>query len=82
MTLAVASWCPVCPPARELWQDLGRNYPFQMEGVGISTSHGRRLVAQHGILSVPAALVDGRVAFVAAPERDEAVGAIHHLAGR
>ena len=44
VTLVVGSWCPVWPLARELCQDLGKSYPFHLEEVDISTSHGRRLV--------------------------------------
>jgi glutaredoxin len=73
VALVVAEWCPVCPSARELWRSLRKEADFHYDEVDIATSLGEKLVSEFNILSVPTTIIDGTVAFVGVPERDEAI---------
>lgn len=73
VALLVAQWCPVCPSAKRLWGSLWDEYPFEYREVDISTDEGERIVEKHHLLSVPTTLIDGKVAFVGVPDREEAM---------
>jgi thioredoxin 1 len=73
VTLLVADWCPVCPGAKELWRSLKNEHDFHYDEVDIASPFGEKLVSELNILSVPTTIIDGRVAFVGVPDRDEAI---------
>lgn len=72
--LVVASWCPACPAAKTFWKQLKSEASFDYEEIDIESEEGKALVTQHGIRSVPTALIDGQVAFsVSVPTKAEAL---------
>lgn len=73
VTLLVAEWCPVCPNARTLWRSLRNEYDFQYDEVDIASAAGEELVTTFNVLSVPTTFIDGEVAFVGVPKREEAI---------
>lgn len=74
VTLVVASWCPACPAAKTFWSALQSEASFDYREIDIESEEGKALVTQHGIRSVPTALIDGKVAFAAsAPSTTEAL---------
>ncbi|MDG6909574.1 MAG: thioredoxin family protein [Nitrososphaerota archaeon] len=73
VALVVAEWCPVRPSAKELWRNLRKEVDFHYDEIDIASPLGEKLVAESNILSVPTATIDGSVAFVGVPERNEAI---------
>ena len=76
VTLVVAQWCPICPKAEKLWSELETNYKFDYEEVDIASEEGRKLVAEHSIMSVPTTIIDGKVSFSGVPDKDKAIDAV------
>jgi thioredoxin 1 len=61
VALLTASWCPRCPPARQLWERLRDRYNFDFRELDIDSPDGQGLAAHYGLLAVPAVIIDGRV---------------------
>ncbi|MCK4268548.1 MAG: thioredoxin family protein [Actinomycetia bacterium] len=74
--LVKAAWCPICPQAEKLWNDLRRTYKFDYHEIDISSTEGEALVSKHSIMSVPTTIIDGKVAFVGVPDEKKAIQAI------
>lgn len=76
VTVVFAQWCPVCPLAKKLWNELKTQYDFEYEEADIATKRGRDLILKHSIRVVPTTIINDEVAFVGVPKRDEAIEAI------
>jgi len=72
ITLLTAKWCPQCPSVKEIWKELKQQYDFEYEEVDVSSKRGKELVEQNEIKSIPTTLIDGTVAFIGVPNKDEA----------
>ena len=68
--------CPFCPPVKELFRSLKKEYDFDYEEIDATTEKGQELVQKHTIMSVPAVLVNDVVAFVGVPPKEKAIEAI------
>ncbi|WP_135604400.1 thioredoxin family protein [Methanococcoides sp. NM1] len=73
VTLVHASWCHVCPAAKKLWNDLRSEHDFDYEDIDIDTPEGEALSGKYSIMSVPTTIIDGEVAFIGVPGREEAL---------
>ena len=76
VTLIHASWCNVCPSARRFWKDLKSEYNFDYEEVDVETPQGQILIDKYGIVGVPTAIIDGKVAFTGLPKKAEVIASI------
>ncbi len=76
VVLVKAEWCPVCPQAEKLWENLGKSHKFDYKEVDIASDEGEALVAEHSIMGVPTTIIDGKVAFAGVPDEAEAVAAV------
>ncbi|GCC10408.1 hypothetical protein IPdc08_00432 [archaeon] len=52
------------------------NYEFDYEEVDIASEEGRKLVAEHSIMSIPTTIIDGKVSFSGVPDKDKAIDAV------
>lgn len=73
VTLVHASWCHVCPGAKKFWNDLRLEHEFDYEEVDIDSLEGDKLSEKYLIMSVPTTIVDGEIAFLGVPDRQEAL---------
>jgi glutaredoxin len=73
VTLVHASWCHVCPAAKKLWNDLRSEHDFDYGEVDIDSPEGDKLSEKYSIMSVPTTIVDGEIAFLGVPDRQEAL---------
>ncbi|SES90312.1 Glutaredoxin [Methanococcoides vulcani] len=73
VTLVHASWCHVCPAAKKLWNDLRSEHDFDYEGIDIDTPEGEALSEKYSIMSVPTTIIDGEIAFIGVPGKEEAL---------
>lgn len=62
VVLLTASWCPRCPVARQLWAGLRDRLGFDLRELDVDTREGQDAAALWGISSVPAVIVDGKLA--------------------
>ena len=76
VVLIKAEWCPVCPQAEKLWENLGKSHEFVYEEVEIDSDEGAALVSEHSIMGVPTTIIDGKVTFVGVPSEADAVAAV------
>ena len=76
VVLVIASWCPVCPQAEKLWDELSKEYEFDYQEIDIASADGEELVSRHSIMSVPTTIIDDKVAFVGVPDEKKAIKAI------
>ena len=78
VTLLIAKWCPQCPSAKEVWRQLKQEYSFEYEEVDVNSERGKELVEKNEIKSVPVTLIDGNLAFIGMPKKEEAVLAVQN----
>ncbi|UGV41043.1 thioredoxin family protein [Methanococcoides orientis] len=76
VTLIHASWCHVCPAARKFWNDLRSERDFDYEEVDYDTPEGAELSEKYSIMSVPTTIIDGEIAFIGVPGKEEALSKI------
>lgn len=74
--LLVSPWCPTCPQAEQLWQQIADETGAELEILDVSKRPGRDIVAKLMIRSVPATVIDDRLAFVGVPDPDKARTAV------
>jgi glutaredoxin len=79
VTLIHADWCPICQATKKLWTELRKEYLFEYEEVNLTSPLGIEYVKKHTIQSVPATLIDERVAFLGLPERAKAIEAVRSI---
>lgn len=66
--LLVSQWCPTCPQVEQLWQQIVNKTGAQLDILDVTQRPGRDLVATLMIRTIPATVIDGRLAFVGVPE--------------
>ncbi len=71
-----ADWCQICRATKMLWSELRAKYPFDYEKVNLTSPEGMEYVKKYAIHSVPATLIEDRVAFFGLPEREKAIEAV------
>jgi thioredoxin 1 len=64
--------CIYCGPTKAIWHDLQKKYRFDYEEIDAETEEGQKLVQKFSIMSVPATIVDNRVAFIGLPNKGRA----------
>lgn len=62
--LLVSKWCPVCPQAEQVWSEVARSLPIDYQALDIAEPAGRALVSGLRVRTVPALVVDGKLAAV------------------
>ncbi len=72
VVLLTTKWCPYCPAAKKLWQELHEKYKFDYKEVDGSSEEGQELSAKHKVMSVPTTIIDDKVAFVGVPDKVKA----------
>jgi len=69
--------CPYCPAALELVREVGAKFSdIIVEEVNTSTSEGMARANGYRIFSVPTIVINGKVAFVGVPEKEELIKAV------
>jgi thioredoxin 1 len=76
VTLIHADWCQICQATKKLWNELRKEYPFEYEEVNLTSPAGLEYVKKHAIHSVPATLIDDKVAFFGFPYKEKAIDAV------
>ena len=74
--LVYTKMCPHCPPAKELFRELEKEYRFDYKEIDAMTPEGQKLVEKHSIMSVPTVIINDTVAFVGLPSKEKAIQAI------
>lgn len=59
VTILTQTSCASCVEAKEVLSRLAREYPVQVQEVGLDTEHGRELATRHGVAFAPGILIDG-----------------------
>ena len=71
--LLVSKWCEECIPADNAWKRLFEERKnFNYRSLDVAESEGRRLSIELYIRSVPSTIIDGKLAFVGIPTKEEA----------
>jgi glutaredoxin len=71
--LLVSKWCEECVPADNAWKRLAEERKdFNYRSLDVSEPEGRRLSIELYIRSVPSTIIDGKLAFVGIPTKEEA----------
>lgn len=69
--------CPYCPAALELVRKVSAKFSdIIVEEVNASTSEGMARADEYQIFSVPTIVINGKVAFVGVPDKEELVKAV------
>lgn len=78
--LLVSKWCPVCPQAEKVWDEVARTQPIGYQILDIAEPAGRALVAALRIRTVPALVVDGKLVAVGVQSLPEALKIVQQAA--
>jgi len=62
--------CPYCPLAVEMAERVSKALGVDFEEVSVATRKGLELARKHGIMGVPAILINGKLAFEGVPPSD------------
>lgn len=76
VTVIYADWCNVCHATRKFWNELRTEHPFEYEEVNLTSPAGIEYVKKYAIHSVPATLIEDKVAFFGLPDRNKAIEAV------
>jgi len=57
--LLVSKWCPTCPQAETVWQEIAKRRPIELEILDVGEKDGREIVSRMRIRTVPALIIDG-----------------------
>ena len=69
--------CPYCPAAIKLVHEVNAKFSdIIVEEVNTSTSEGMAKTEKYQIFSVPTIVINGKVAFVGVPNKDELIEAV------
>ena len=76
--LLTAKWCPYCPSAKKIWEEVRKEAKFDYEEIDIETPKGKELVDKHSVMSVPTTILQDesgtqKVAFVGVPTKQKAL---------
>ena len=74
--LLYASWCHNCPKAEKIWRDLKEEHDFEYEEVDVESEEGKKIAQEYSVMAVPTTVIDGEVAFIGIPSKDEALESI------
>ena len=79
--LLTAKWCPFCPTAKKIWEEVKKEAKFDYEEIDIETPKGRELIEKHTVMSVPTTILQDesgrqKVAFVGVPSKQKALEAV------
>ena len=72
--LLVSEWCVPCRDAERIWREAARTKDFAFEVLDAGQPEGRSIVANLGVRTVPATVIDGKLASLGVPTLAEAVG--------
>lgn len=78
--LLVSKWCPVCPQAEAVWGEVARRHPIDYAVLDVAEPPGRALVAGLRIRTVPALVVDGKLAAVGVQSLSDALKLVNEAA--
>lgn len=60
ITLLTQPDCGSCDHAKQVLDEVGRDYPLRVEEIPLDSAAGRRLAAAGGVLFAPGIFVDGQ----------------------
>lgn len=78
--LLVSKWCPVCPKAEEVWNEVARVRSIDYAALDVADPAGRALVASLHIRTVPALVRDGKLIAVGVQSLGDALKIIDQAA--
>ena len=61
LQLLVSQWCPTCPAAEKVWSQAAARAGLTLEVLDVGKPEGRSVVVEHGIRTVPAMVIDGKL---------------------
>lgn len=61
LQLLVSQWCPTCPTAQKVWSEAAAREGLTLEVLDVGKPDGRRVVADLGVRTVPAMVIDGQL---------------------
>lgn len=71
--LLVSEWCAPCRGAEEVWQQIAQKKAIAFEVLDVGQREGRAIVANLGVKTVPATVIDGILKHVGVPTTREAM---------
>lgn len=74
--LLVSKWCPTCPQAEQLWFKISEEKNIELKILDVSDRSGREMVTKLMIKSIPATIIDGKLAFIGVPSIEKAQKAV------
>ncbi len=74
--LLVSEWCAPCRGAEEVWQQIAQKKAIAFEVLDVGQREGRAIVAQLGVKTVPATVIDGVLKHVGVPTTREALESV------
>ena len=77
LQLLVSQWCRTCPAAEKVWSDAAERAGLKLEVLDIGKPEGRRIVADLGIRTVPAIVIDGTLRSVGSCTLNEALAMLN-----
>jgi len=73
-----ADWRAICQATKKMWNELGKEISFEYIEVNLTSPEGIEYVKKYDIHSVPATLINDKVAFFGLPERKKAMEALRN----
>jgi len=70
--LLVSDWCHTCPAAEQVWRDVAIEKDIRFAVIDLAQPEGRGLAAQLRIRSIPATVIDDKLALVGVPTPEQA----------
>ncbi|MGN2391856.1 thioredoxin family protein [Pelomicrobium sp. G1] len=70
--LLVSEWCPTCPSAEAVWRQVAAEKDIRFAVVDLAQPEGRELASRLRIKTVPAVVIDGKLAAVGVQSPAEA----------
>jgi len=74
--LVYTKHCAYCPPAKALFKELKQKHTFDYEEIDATSEEGQMLTQKFDIMSVPAIIIDNKLAFVGLPPKEKAEAAV------
>lgn len=70
--LLVSDWCPTCPAAERVWRAVAAEREIELAVLDLAQPEGRQAARRHGVRTIPAVIVEGRLAAVGVPSLEQA----------
>lgn len=70
--LVVSEWCPTCPQAERVWSTVSREKDIEFAVLDLAQPEGRELAHRLRLKTIPAVVVNGKLAAVGVQSLDEA----------